>query len=104
MTEPPAPPMGAPSLDLLTGVVFELASQLHVERARRLALEAALEASGALAPGAVERAGGDPTQRARAAQALERAVAGLMRVLTEDADPRTPLRDAAPPPPAPTER
>lgn len=93
----PAPPYGAPTLEQLTGLVFELASQLHGERSRRIALEAALEDSGVLPPGACERVAAEPQVRARSLAALDRAMAGLTRVMTEDADPRTPLRVRAAP-------
>ena len=84
----------APTLDQLTALVFELASQLHVERIRRIALEAALERTGTLAPGVLEGQTLAAEIRPRAAEALERAMAGIMRVLTENADARTPLRNA----------
>ena len=92
MSEAKLSPYGAPDLEQLTALVFELASQLHVERVRRLALEVALERSGALAPDAVQAAAGDARLAARGAAALERAMAGIMRVLTEGGDPRSPLR------------
>jgi len=85
-------PFGAPTLEQLTALVFELASQLHVERVHRIALEAALEDAGVLAGGAAERVAGLPSVRDRAAAGLERSLSGVMRVLTEDADPRRPLR------------
>ena len=88
----PQPPYGAPDSAQLAGLVFELASQLHVERCRRMALEAALADAGVLCAGAVEAAGAGPAFAPAAAQGLDRAMAALMRVLTEDADERTPLR------------
>jgi hypothetical protein len=88
----PAPPFGAPSLDQLTGLVFELASQLHAERVRRIALEAALEEAGVRAETACERLALQLEVRGRSVAALDRAMSGLMRVMTEDVDPRTPLR------------
>jgi hypothetical protein len=91
-TATPLPPFGAPTLEQLTGLVFELASQLHIERAQRIALETALADAGVLAPDEPERAASQPNVRLRSAAALDRAMAGMMRVLTEDADPRTPLR------------
>lgn len=98
----PVSPLGAPSLDQLTGLVFELAAQLHVERAHRLALEAALEQAGVLAPQTCEHLAATPAVHANTAQALEAAMAGLMRVLSEDVDPRTPLRaETARPAPRP---
>ena len=88
----PLSPYGAPDLEQLTALVFELASQLHVERIRRLALEVALESSGALAPGVVQCLAGDGRLAARGAAELDQAMSGIMRVLTEGADPRNPLR------------
>jgi hypothetical protein len=85
-------PFGAPTLEQLTALVFELASQLHVERVHRIALEAALEDAGVLAAGAAERVADLPGVRERAAAGLDRSLAGVMRVLTEDVDPRRPLR------------
>jgi len=85
-------PFGTPDAERLTGLVFELASQLHVERARRIALEAVLQKAGLLSDAAIEEAGAAPDTRAATAAALDRAMFGLMRVLTESADPRAPLR------------
>jgi len=82
--------------DRLAGLVFELASQLHAERSRRIALELALERVGALPPTAVEALAGDTELKARTGPALDLALANLMRVLTEAADPRAPLRAEAP--------
>jgi hypothetical protein len=91
-----APVLGAdkPELDdeRLAGLVFELASQLHAERLHRLALEQALARAGVLAAGAIEQAAADPALRARGRQEVEESVARLMRVLTENADRRAPLR------------
>ena len=91
----PASPFATPSLEQLTALVFELASQLHVERAHRIALEAALESAGVLPPDAADGIASRADVRAKALAALDRAMAGVMRVLTEDADPRTPLRSQA---------
>jgi hypothetical protein len=88
----PTPPFGAPDLEQLTGLVFELASQLHIERVRRIALEVALEHAGVMPPDAAERIAASVKVTERSATALERAMGGIMRVLTEDDDPRTPLR------------
>ena len=89
-------PYGAPPLEQLTALVFELASQLHVERVRRLALEVALERSGALAPDTFQNLAGDERLAGRAASELDKAMGGIMRVLTEGADPRSPLRAQSP--------
>lgn len=85
-------PYGTPDNARLAGLVFELASQLHVERARRIALEAVLRDAGLLSDAAIEAAGAAEETRARTAAALDKAMGGLMRVVTEGADPRMPLR------------
>jgi len=95
MTAISSPPYGAPTLEQLTGLVFELASQLHVERARRIALEATLEDSGLLKFNAIDFVASKTEVRQRTTAALDRAMSGIMRVLTEDANPRTPLRAQA---------
>jgi hypothetical protein len=92
----PADAFGAPTLAQLTGLVFELASQLHVERVQRIALEAALKEAGLLDSAQLTTVAVRAEARARAAPALERAMRGLMRVLTEDAGPKTPLRAQSP--------
>lgn len=94
MTVGPAagPPFGAPNLEQLTALVFELASQLNIERAQRIALEFALEDAGLLTPGAAESVAARAEVRARLASALDRAMRSTMRVITEDNDPRRPLR------------
>jgi hypothetical protein len=86
------PPFGAPRLEQLTALVFEIASQLNIERAQRIALEFALEDAGLLSPGAAEAVAARAEVRARLASALDRAMHSTMRVLTEDDDPRRPLR------------
>ena len=81
---------GVPDPERLAGLVFELASQLHAERARRIALEQALVNAGVLTAGAVEAAA--PAARAETSAALDKAMHGLLRVMAESADPRTPIR------------
>jgi hypothetical protein len=76
----------------LGALVFELASQLHVERTRRLALEAALAAAGLIAPGAIESAGEQAAFREVAARAVDESIRKLLRTLSESKDDRTPLR------------
>jgi len=88
----PLSPFGTPTLEQLTGLVFELASQLHVERVHRIALEAALEAAGVLVPAAADGIAARADVHAKALTSLDRSMAGVMRVLTEHPDPRTPLR------------
>lgn len=91
--ELPQAPLDA---ERLAGLVFELASQLHVERARRVALELALERAGVLATGAAEALATDDEYRRRAGAGLDEAMRKLMRVLAESEDPRAPLRHEAP--------
>lgn len=86
----PLPPM-QPDVDRLTGLLFELAAQLHIERTQRLALEAALERAGVLAPGTAAGLAGDAGLLARSRTELEASMRKLMRVLGDDPDPRTPL-------------
>jgi len=85
-------PFGTPDPERLAGLVFELASQLHVERARRMALEAVLRDAGLVSEAAIEAAGATDATRADMGAALDKAMHGLMRVMTESSDPRTPLR------------
>jgi len=92
----PRDAFSAPTLEQLTGLVLELASQLHVERVQRITLEAALEEAGVLEAAKLSSPAVLATARARAAPVLERAMAGVVRVLTEDAGPKTPLRAQSP--------
>jgi hypothetical protein len=87
----------SPDPERLAGLLFELASQLHVERTRRIALETALERAGLLEPGAADALAEDPALLARAREGLDRSMQGLMRILTEADDPRAPLRGEAVP-------
>jgi hypothetical protein len=82
----------------LAGLVFELASQLHEERTRRLALEGVLAARGLLDEPSIQAAAATAEFRRLASDAADRAVRGLLRVLSESDDPRTPLRAEAPAP------
>lgn len=86
-TEPPAL-----DVERLAGLVFELASQLHAERLHRLALEHALADAGVLHDAALRAAAAAPALRERGRREVEASVARLMRVITESADPRAPLR------------
>jgi hypothetical protein len=87
--------LGSTVADRLAGLVFELASQLHVERTRRLALEAALARAGVLPAGSGEALADDPALLAAARGELDRAMERLMRILSEQGDARTPLRAEA---------
>lgn len=84
----------APDRQQLAGLVFELASQLHVERAQRVALQVALERAGVVDAATLLALAGDPELRRRDREMLEESIAKLLRVLTEEADPSRPLRDA----------
>ncbi|RPH52770.1 MAG: hypothetical protein EHM84_04675 [Lysobacterales bacterium] len=81
----------SPDPERLAGLVFELASQLHIERTQRIALEIALARSGALDLQRVEGLAGDAELRRRSAAELDQSMAKLMRVLKEHADQRRPL-------------
>jgi hypothetical protein len=85
----------SPDTEKLTALLFELGSQLHVERAQRLALETALTRTGVLPERALTAAAEDAEFIRRSREALDESMAKLMRVLTEGPDPRTPLRPAA---------
>lgn len=89
-------PDTTPDPERLAGLLFELASQLHVERAQRIALELVLERAGVIQPGTVESLADDPEYRSRAQQGLDTAMHKLLRVLAESDDPRAPLRHEAP--------
>jgi hypothetical protein len=79
----------------LAALLFELASQLHIERTRRLALESALASSGAVTPAMIETAGGTASFRATSADAADLSIRKLLRVLSESNDERVPLRAEA---------
>lgn len=85
-------PFGRPDVERLAGLVLELASQLHVERSRRLALESALIRSGVLSAEALAGAGDSAEFLERAREELDRSMGKLMRVVMESGDVRTPLR------------
>lgn len=85
-------PFGQPDTDRLAGLVFELASQLHVERSRRLALEAALIRSGVLSAEALAAPRNSAEFLERAREELDRSMGKLMRVIMDNGDVRTPMR------------
>lgn len=90
------PEFGKLDCAAVAALVFELASQLHIERTRRLALEAALADCGVLDPAKVRAAVENPAVRAAAARAADDAVCRLLRSLTESSNEQTPLRAEAP--------
>lgn len=86
---------GTPDPTRLAALVFELASQLHVERAHRIALEQALLAAGVITPERLRQAEGNA--RDATSQALDRSVRALMQVMSESDNPRMPLRGTGDP-------
>ncbi len=76
----------------LAALIFELASQLHIERTRLLALQAALEASGVCVPAAIEAASESTAFRAIAVNSADASIRKLLRVLSESSEKRVPLR------------
>lgn len=80
-------------VDRLSGLVFELSSQLHAERLHRIALETALAQAGIIDPAALQKMASDPALRELGRRAAEESVARLMRVITERADARRPQRE-----------
>ena len=85
----------APDRQQLAGLVFELASQLHVERAQRIALQVALERAGVVDAAALQAVAADPDLRRRDREMLEESIAKLLGVLTEEADPSQPKSKGA---------
>ncbi|HLG87206.1 MAG TPA: hypothetical protein VKZ79_08420 [Alphaproteobacteria bacterium] len=94
MTRDPSE-FAAPDNAALAGLIFELASQLHVERTRRAALEAALVQKGIVRDGEIESIVQHDEFRATNGAALDRSIRKLIAVLTEDEDRRRPLRAEA---------
>lgn len=84
----------SPDPERLAGLLFELASQLHIERTQRIALELALARAGVLDAPAIKGLAGDAELRLRSSAGLDQSMAKLMRVLTQHADERGPLRSA----------
>ena len=82
----------------LAALIFELASQLHIERSRRLALEAVLVRRGVLAAAEIDALGEDAAYRRQASEAADLAVRKLLLLLCESDDARAPLRAEAPEP------
>jgi hypothetical protein len=76
----------------LGALILELASQLHVERTRRLALEAALADAGVVGPATIEKTGEQAALREQAAKAADQSIRKLLRVLSDSKDERVPLR------------
>ncbi len=83
-------------IDKLAALVFELAGQVHVERHRRMALERALIARGAVSEAEIAALADDPAFLDAARGAADRGLRKMMRILAEDGDRQGPLRDEAP--------
>jgi hypothetical protein len=81
--------LGDVSPDQLAALVFELASQLHVERTRRMALETLLARQGIIDPAALE---GAPELAAQSTDALDQSLRRLFRIVAAQGDPTGPLR------------
>lgn len=79
----------------LAALVFELASQLHVERARRVALESTLSRLGILDATQIEAAAVDPSYRQQTTHLADEAIRRLLEALSESGDERKPLRARA---------
>ena len=79
-------------LDRLAEVVLELAQQLHVERARRIALEQALAARGLLDAASIDAASRTPAGRTEAQRQLDAALERIVRIMSASGGPEAPLR------------
>ena len=88
-------PDTTPDADRLASLVFELASQLHAERARRIALEGALEDAGVLPADWIDSWQADERFDQRCQAVLDDAMDRLMRIMAESDDPKVPLRGEA---------
>lgn len=87
--------LGDASIDQLATLVLELASQLHVERQRRMAIETLLARKGLLDPAALDAMAAEDGFNAEARAALDGNLRRLLRIMTESGDPRGPLRAEA---------
>jgi hypothetical protein len=85
----------AASIDQVAAMVLELASQLHVERQRRMALEAVLRQRGLLEPADAEALASDEAFLGSARAELDTSLRRLLRIMTEAGDPAGPLRGEA---------
>ena len=78
--------------DKLAALIFELSSQLHIERRRRIALEAMLERAGVIERSAIDCLSGDGEIAARGDVELDQAMLRLLRIVSEAGAPQGPLR------------
>lgn len=79
------PPMQL-SPEALTALVFELASQLHIERAHRIALEVALEEAGLVDADARSAAAEMPRRRDRSTDSVNLSLKKLFRAMSGAAE------------------
>jgi hypothetical protein len=84
--------LASSNVDQIAGLVFELATQVHVERQRRLALEELLARRGLIDRDDLHELVGDEGFRDLMRSELVRAQQALLDVLLESDDARTPLR------------
>ena len=82
-----------PQLDRAVGLVFQLASELHVTTQRLHALEALLTDAGVLEEGALDAFQPDETQADALGRVRDAMMARLLRVVTGDGPATHPLRD-----------
>ena len=87
--------LGDANADTLAALVFELASQLHEERVRRLALEQVLEDGGADLSG-IDALVDDEAFRDRSRAGADQSIRRLLRLLEGDGPPEAPLRGETP--------
>lgn len=79
--------------DQLAALVFELASQLHVERQRRIALEMTLQRAGLLQSDTLDSLAGDDEIVGESRSQLDGALCRLLRIMTENGERQSPLRN-----------
>ena len=79
-------------LDRLGEVVLELAQQLHVERARRIALEQALADRGLLDRAAIDAAASSAAAQDASRRELDASLERVLRIMTASGGPEAPLR------------
>jgi hypothetical protein len=86
MTAVKLPPMQL-SPEALTALIFELASQLHIERAHRITLEVALEEAGLVDVDALTSAAETQRRRDRSIEAANLSLKKLFRAMSGAAEP-----------------
>jgi hypothetical protein len=84
-----------PQLDTAVGLIFDLASQLHIERQRRTALETALVRKELVSRKELDALSDDRAFLDQSRQSLDESLARLMQIMTESGPPQHPLRAEA---------